>query len=234
MTAETRVCARCSERQPLDNYYFVSKKLGTRRGQCKACMAEIKSAQKDPAWRPACARCGVERDRVGPGRRLCQPCYDEKYDAEQRPGRTSRRLKLKPCPSCGAKRLREDHVAGTMLCPVCRAVPQSRRRRLKSLYNLTPREYVELLAAQGERCAICRRKPRKGFAVDHQHCEPMIVRGLLCTRCNTLLGSARDDAELLRAAAAFLERPTAQDLFPGRTAHPDANREYKPLRRRTR
>lgn len=226
-----KTCTRCGQRQALDNFYFVSRKLGTRRGQCKACMSEIKQAQKDPAWRPACARCGRERDRSGPGRRLCTDCFSKIYDAEDRRLNGAHRRRLNPCSCCGARRLREDHLRGTSLCPVCRSVPQSRRKRLKE-FNLTPPEYLALLDAQGHRCAICRRKPTTALHIDHRHAAPSIVRGLLCNRCNTMLATARDSTELLQAAAEYLEIPGAQALFPGRVVRPEANRrEFVPLRR---
>ena len=89
---------------------------------------------------------------------------------------------------------------------------------------MTPREFLALEEAQAFVCAICKKKPRKSFNVDHQHKDPSLVRGLICTRCNNLLGIARDAIEVLRNAAAYLEEPPAQALMPGRIAHPEANR----------
>lgn len=91
---------------------------------------------------------------------------------------------------------------------------------------MTPREYLELMEFQHGKCAICKKKPRKHFAVDHRHgLKPSrIIRGLLCTRCNLLISQASDNPELLRSAADFLENPTAQQLFPGRVANPEADR----------
>lgn len=211
---------------PLEEFYFVSKKLGTRRGMCKPCMAEVKKSQRDPSWLPECARCGQERPRSGPGRRLCSPCFDATYDSEDVRDGGSHRLKLGPCTSCGAKRLRADHIPGGSLCPICRGVPQGRRAKLKNFYQLTPREYLELLGEQAECCAICRRKPsrNKSLHIDHQHKDPSLIRGAICNSCNTMIGLARDEPERLRAAAAYLENPPAQRLFPGRTAAQAANR----------
>lgn len=223
---ETKVCTRCERSLPVDDFYLVSKKLGTRRGQCKLCMADIKAAQSDPNWKPSCSQCGKEMDRRGMGRRLCTECLEAKYDSDDVRGNGAHRLKLKPCSCCGIQRYRESHVAGGSLCPTCRSVPQSRRQRLKALYNMTPREYLELLEYQGGKCAICKKKPRKPMAVDHRHgLKPSrIIRGLLCSRCNLLISQASDSPELLRSAADFLEDPTAQRLFPGREANPEADR----------
>jgi len=224
-----KACTRCEQLLALEEFYFVSKKLGTRRGQCKECMREVKAEQRDPNWKPRCSTCGKERERIGMGRRLCQECFDAAYDAEDARSNGAHRLKLKPCSCCGAKRLRADHTAGTSLCAVCRGVPQSRRQRLKTLFNMTPREYMALLEFQHGKCAICKKKPRKHFAVDHKHglAPSNIIRGLLCNRCNLVLGAARDNSELLRSAADFLDNPTAQQLFPGRHANPEADR-YTP------
>lgn len=227
-----RNCTRCGELLPADSFYYVSKERGTRRGQCKSCMRVIKSAQKDANWRPACGQCGRRLERFGPGRRLCQVCFDRIYEMEDRP-----RLRLNPCSACGAKRLRGDHIKNTSLCPVCRSVSQSRRRRLRAYFNMTPREYVELLDAQKNRCAICERTFNKQRLahVDHRHSKPPIIRGLLCGGCNTLLGTARDDAIRLRAAADFIDDPPAQILFPGREATALGNRDawetFRPMRR---
>jgi len=228
-------CTRCGQLLPLDDFYFVSRKLGTRRGECKPCMAEVKRAQKDPNWKPTCSACGKERDRVGPGRRLCKPCFDAKYDTEDRCENGSHRLRLKPCSACGATRLREDHVKGSSLCPICRSVPQGRRKRLRD-FNMTPRMYVTLLEEQDRCCWICERPFTKRLIphVDHRHASPMIVRGLLCGTCNTILGLAKDSADRLLGAAKYLETPPAQMFYPGLEAFPEANRRnetFVPLRR---
>lgn len=231
-----RNCNRCGELLPDDAFYFVSKKLGTRRGQCKSCMSEIKAEQKDPSWLPECNRCGRKRQRSGPGRRLCQECFDSIYDEEDRRENGAHRLKLNPCPACGSKRLRADHVKGTNLCPVCRGVPQGRRTRLSRFFNVNPREYLELLAEQRNLCAICERPFTKSRVphVDHRHGEPRLVRGLLCGPCNTLLAMAKDSSTRLRSAAAYLEGPPAQRVFPGREANEIADRRsegHRSLRR---
>lgn len=233
--AAERVCTRCGERQPIDNYYFVSKKKGTRRGQCKACMSELKAMQKDPAWLPSCARCGTTMERFGPGRRLCATCFDTTYDLEDARSSGSHRIKLKPCSACGVKRLRGDHVPNTSLCAVCRSVPQSRRKRLRD-FNMTPREFIELLESQRYRCAICGRKPSGHWNIDHQHMSPRIIRGATCGPCNSLLGMARDNPTVLQSAALYLYDPPAQKVFPGRETTEAANRtsEFSPLRRAVR
>lgn len=234
---ETKVCTRCGERKPIDAFYFVSKALGTRRGQCKPCMSDIKAMQKDPNWKPACSRCGVEMERFGPGRRLCAKCFNSSYELEQKRAGGSHRQPLKPCSACGVSRLRADTVPNTQLCGVCRSVSQGRRKRLK-LYNLNPRDFLELLEDQSYQCWICFRPFTKQRPphVDHQHAEPSIIRGLVCGTCNTILGLAKDDPDRLRGAAKYLEAPPAQYLFPGLCATPEANRNdgrsaYRPLKR---
>jgi hypothetical protein len=77
-------------------------------------------------------------------------------------------------------------------------------------YGLTVQEYQDLLAAQGNRCAICQRKWGRGWNghvphIDHCHTTGR-VRGLLCGECNTAIGRFGDDPALLRRAADYLER----------------------------
>lgn len=60
-----------------------------------------------------------------------------------------------------------------------------------------------MLAAQGGLCAVC--QEALAVHVDHDHATGA-VRDLLCFNCNGGLGQFRDDPELLRAAAAYVER----------------------------
>lgn len=84
------------------------------------------------------------------------------------------------------------------------------RRNLRR-YGLTSETFAGLLARQGGTCAICHQpetaiikgKPIR-LSVDHDH-RTARVRGLLCFRCNAMIGTMNDDAGLLRAAANYIE-----------------------------
>jgi hypothetical protein len=86
---------------------------------------------------------------------------------------------------------------------------QNRKDWLRK-YGLSPAQFDSLLAAQNGVCAICgsahsRMKNAKRLYVDHCHVTNM-NRGLLCFRCNSLLGNAGDSLEVLRSAIQYLER----------------------------
>lgn len=83
----------------------------------------------------------------------------------------------------------------------------TRRSNLRKWYGLSIEEYERLFEAQKGCCAICGRpqdEQKFRLAVDHCH-ETGVVRGLLCSPCNTGLGSLADSPELLRIAADYLE-----------------------------
>lgn len=73
----------------------------------------------------------------------------------------------------------------------------------KARYNITPADYARMLSRQKGACAICRKAIR--LTVDHSH-ETKKVRGLLCDRCNLLLGHALESVSVLRAAIRYLKR----------------------------
>lgn len=86
-------------------------------------------------------------------------------------------------------------------------------------YNLTEAQHLAKVAAQDNKCMICRgaeTATRNGvvrvLAVDHDHATK-VVRDLLCHVCNLGLGAFRDSPTLLRIAADYLERHGVVDVY---------------------
>jgi hypothetical protein len=82
-----------------------------------------------------------------------------------------------------------------------------RTDQLPALYGITVEQYDEMIARQQGKCAICSYEPAPGerrLSVDHDH-GTGAVRALLCGRCNVALGMLREDPDLIRAAAEYLE-----------------------------
>jgi hypothetical protein len=80
-------------------------------------------------------------------------------------------------------------------------------------YGVTKQEYESLLIKQEHRCAICGKEENNiyrgdkkliNLSVDHDH-NTGKVRGLLCRTCNIAVGNAKENPDILRAAANYLE-----------------------------
>jgi hypothetical protein len=136
----------------------------------------------------------------------------------------------KACTRCGEVKLLTDYSPAqrydkrgrpkgpldgrSSWCRACLAEAARHRQAVKA-YGLTLDEIASMEASQGGKCAICgtttplptgsRRALWTRFAVDHCHACG-VVRGLLCSACNTGIGHLRDDPAVLRAAIAYLER----------------------------
>lgn len=69
---------------------------------------------------------------------------------------------------------------------------------------MTHNDYEEMLRQQGGVCAICKTPPKSAhFHIDHDH-NTNKVRGILCSKCNTMLGYARDNSHVLFNAVFYL------------------------------
>ncbi len=154
-------------------------------GVCQDCSAKLTKANwywlDKPRPRHICKTCWSKR----------QSGYRKNESEEVRQGRRDRRNEL------ARQRYADDPF-------------HHRRRMLKFNYGLTVEDYFDLLQTQDNRCAICKGESngRGDFHVDHCH-ETGKVRGLLCAKCNLLLGHANDDTKLLRAAIGYLIDPPA-------------------------
>lgn len=82
-----------------------------------------------------------------------------------------------------------------------------RRSGFKRLYGITPEDRDAMLEAQGFCCAACGTDDpgsKRGWCTDHCH-STLIVRGILCLRCNLALGNVQDSTDRLRNLILYLE-----------------------------
>jgi hypothetical protein len=84
---------------------------------------------------------------------------------------------------------------------------------LKRMYGITLNEYQAMALSQDYKCAICgepetavdaKGMPRY-MPVDHCHTSGK-VRKLLCSACNKALGGFKDNADILRKAALYIDK----------------------------
>lgn len=132
---------------------------------------------------------------------------------------------MKKCNGCGETKTLETHFwKGQTLCIECAKDRQKTRwasrtpkkrleQHLKYKYDLTINELTAALEKQNGGCAICEEvlpdllvynNRRRGYAIDHNH-ETGEFRGILCLKCNSMLGMAKDSSDLLEKASAYLK-----------------------------
>jgi hypothetical protein len=85
---------------------------------------------------------------------------------------------------------------------------------LKHSYGITQDQYDEMLRLQNNQCAICQRPQSdmiRKFCVDHNHTTGE-VRDLLCPECNSLIGMAKENKDILLKAISYIEKHNLKDL----------------------
>jgi hypothetical protein len=76
---------------------------------------------------------------------------------------------------------------------------------LRQRYGISNDDYTVMLREQNGVCKICYGESfRLRLSVDHCH-KTGKVRGLLCERCNTLLGRVKEDIRILESAITYLK-----------------------------
>ena len=121
----------------------------------------------------AAKRCGVSvdvwRSRRLKGEKFCWDCRE-----------------WKPFQVFRVDRSRGDGRASQ--CKPCNSIASTASR-----YGITKQEVLDLLAKN--ECEICGLSDRK-WEIDHDH-ETGLVRGLLCSRCNSALGMFLESPEIM-------------------------------------
>ena len=134
-------------------------------------------------------------------KKVCKDCLAE--------GVTTRRNAKYPGPRCathhrGRRKKRRDY---------------SHQTHVEETYSISYDQYWSIYEVQGGKCYLCRRAngAKRKLSVDHDHscCSGstscgQCVRGLLCRRCNTILGHFRDDTAAFERAIDYLTNPPAR------------------------
>lgn len=88
----------------------------------------------------------------------------------------------------------------------CKKHPTKNLEHRLRKYGLTLEDFNRMAEEQGGVCAICRCVPTlHRLFVDHCHVTGK-VRGLLCNSCNSVLGYAKDNTEVLKVAIQYLRK----------------------------
>lgn len=130
-------------------------------------------------------------------------------------------METKTCSRCGEEKPTDDFYPHRRVCKVCTRAYQRglaascpdyhRARNLNRRYGISIEEYQTLLANQNFACAICEveisdtlaYKDKRSVVVDHNH-DTGEVRGALCSKCNLVLGHARESTNILYRAIVYL------------------------------
>ncbi len=132
----------------------------------------------------------------------CSKCRKQKWNSEFSKNKTSSDGLQSWCTYCVREYQENDPKRKITI----------RKDHLKSKFNLTIEGYELILKSQKGICKICKQpetaKDRNGdirrLCVDHNH-ETDRIRGLLCDKCNVMLGRAEDNPEILKQAIKYLE-----------------------------
>lgn len=113
---------------------------------------------------------------------------------------SGRGMTNKLCTHCKVRPVAYPASKTSNWCKVCleevrkaRYDPMHKRdKNLQQNYRgFTGQDYDALFLKQGGRCAVCGKQQTQHLHVDHDHASG-VVRGLLCSDCNTALGHLRD------------------------------------------
>ena len=132
------------------------------------------------------------------GVKFCKSCSTTKSIEDFYIRRRGTDLRHSTCKECDKKRVKENHDP-----------KRYREQHLKRQYGIDHKEYDKILKQQNGCCSVCGTdKPggkhqNKYFHVDHNH-ETGVVRGLLCSHCNTALGLFNEDVAIMKKAMVYL------------------------------
>lgn len=192
---ETKTCTSCKQSKPLDEFQKAKGYKDGHKTWCKACCYQrtcVEWRQKNPEKAREIANRSAKRENAPKVRKAWRAkvaeetgqAYDHDYMVKWR----KKQVEQNP-----------DFFWESFI---------------KGAYKMTREDYELRLAKQNGGCAICGGQNTENIrlAIDHDHACCLgqkkscgkCVRGLLCSRCNHMLGHARDNIKILESAILYL------------------------------
>ncbi len=185
VTRKNNTCEQCyrknlKEKQRLLPCIICNKDGGSRQKKmCYNCYITQKP-------KLVCSRCGFLS--IIEAHDLCRTCY------QKTPARVADRIKRSKDPSEHTPERKSEKKA------------KFRNLKLRIRYGITFEDKIKILEEQNNKCKICfvaLVADHQDTHIDHEHSTGKI-RGVLCKLCNTLLGLARDNSQILQEAINYL------------------------------
>lgn len=133
-----------------------------------------------------------------PKRTHCKKCNVELSQFNCNWLRTGFHSLCKSCQSEYAKEYRTKRIE---------ANPNYHVEKHWKTYGISSEQYDEMLKNQQGKCAICQQESNRKLCIDHNH-ETDEVRGLLCYKCNSILGLLNDDFHYIWKVYEYLKQTT--------------------------
>jgi hypothetical protein len=205
-----KVCIKCSKLKPLSAYGISNKTISGLKGTCKACNRQQARESLDRLANDVRAKDKWETN--DPNTKFCAKCKKELAleafgDTSATKNHQTVKGKRSYCHKCDTDISIESKASKRIQTGEIKFDHTRRMYAMFSDYGLTELEYQRIMNRQKGCCAICSTDfselPKRAH-VDHCH-KKNIVRGLLCQQCNMMLGTARDNINILLSSATYLE-----------------------------
>ena len=229
-----KICSKCGENQPLDNFPNEAIRKDGKYPWCRVCLSDHRKQRYKSTPRKVwitqkvCSKCKQwklrEEFRKYVGNNLHYRCIScEDFEKELAASNEC------DCSSCGKiKPLTEFYKSKTSRqCIECHKAYHKRddvalRRRdaaLQKYFGITLDDYISLLEKQEGRCPVCLEEfeqAKYSYPVDHAHAGPNAgaIRAILHDRCNRFVMWKHNDPEQLRRAADLIENPLTDFYVP--------------------
>lgn len=131
----------------------------------------------------------------GPAQLIHEPRTAD--DTERRCSKCTRTLPVSKFPPDPRNR-----TVRLSICYACQTIRDRNAARVRR-YGMTTAEYDALLVSQGGVCAVVGCGSSHRLVIDHCHASSA-VRGIICDRCNVVLGRVEDTTQLLHGLAEYL------------------------------
>lgn len=205
------------------------EKAGKLRNRFGLSLQQFKDMLEDQGNK--CGVCGIDLSNGG----MNHPCVDHDHKTGMVRGILCRRCNsgigsLKDEPKLlnrAVKWIRKGGLTPDNIPSSPILTKRGRKRTfIKRLYGLRQDQFYGMLSIQDKKCGICKVKFTEHVPlnpiVDHIHdSDPLLIRGLLCGKCNRAIGLLKDNTEIMNNAVKWIRR--ARDSF-SRKKYYQANR----------